>query len=158
MTAEPAQVAALITQDHRHLDDLLGRVVSAFASGDAARAAQAVSAFDRGLRRHTGLEEEHLFARAAGSKLVARTDEQEADRLARELSVEHVQVRELSGMILRLLEEKGDHESARRLLPNLLRRWDAHTTREEAQLAALIPGDKATVLVEAFAALGELAE
>jgi hypothetical protein len=54
--------------------------------------------------------------------------------LHRELRLEHVQVREVSAMIRRLLEEKNDLEGARRLAPNLARRWDAHTSREEREL------------------------
>jgi hypothetical protein len=56
------------------------------------------------------------------------------ERLARELRIEHVQVRELSAMIRRPLEEKGDLEGARRLAPGLARRWNAHTSREEKEL------------------------
>ncbi len=37
-------------------------------------------------------------------------------------------------MIRHLLEEKNDLEGARRLAPNLARRWDAHTSREEREL------------------------
>jgi hypothetical protein len=50
------------------------------------------------------------------------------------LHLEHMQVREAAAMIRRLLDEKNDLEGARRLAPNLARRWDAHTTREERDL------------------------
>ncbi len=56
------------------------------------------------------------------------------------LTPEHVQIRELSGMIVRLLAEKNDLEGTRRLAPNLARRWDAHTTREERDVFPGLPG------------------
>jgi hypothetical protein len=37
-------------------------------------------------------------------------------------------------MIRQLLEEKNDLDGACRLAPNLARRWDAHTAREERDL------------------------
>ncbi len=37
-------------------------------------------------------------------------------------------------MIARLLSEKQDLEGARRLAPNLARRWDGHTEREEREV------------------------
>jgi hypothetical protein len=95
-----------------------------------------MSAFDRELRRHTALEDDRLLAHPRGRKLVAAADEADEDRLRRELALEHVQIRELSGIILRLLEE-NDREGARRLLPGLMRRWETHTAREERSLDAL---------------------
>ena len=76
-------------------------------------------------------EEEHVLPEASGHKLAPGLEESDAERLFRELRVEHVQIRELSGMMRRLLEEGPDVEGARRLFPNLARRWDAHTAREE---------------------------
>lgn len=153
MTSEPAAVIALVAREHRRLDDLLGRSLQAFASGEVARVTEALTAFDDALRKHTALEEEHLYGRTAGKKLVAGSEEPEAERLARELSIEHVQIREVSGMILRLLTEKGDGAGARALLPNLLRRWDAHTTREEGELQSLVPPDRVEELLAIFSAV-----
>ena len=96
-----------------------------------------MAAFDEELRRHTALEDERLLAHAPNGKLVALEGEAEGDRLRRELALEHVQIRELSGIIRRLLAETSDREGARRLLPGLMRRWEAHTAREERSLDAL---------------------
>lgn len=137
MSLDPADVLGYITRDHRDLDDLLGRLLTALDSGDLTRAKEAMTVFDAGLRRHTSLEDEHLFMRTAGAKLLEGPQEGEDERVRRELSLEHVQVRELSGMILRFLAEKDDPIAARAMLPNLLRRWDAHTSREEAALHSL---------------------
>ena len=63
------------------------------------------------------------------------TGESAPERLSRELRLEHVQIRELSGMMRRLVEESGDLAGAQRLFGNLARRWDAHTEKEEAALA-----------------------
>jgi hypothetical protein len=40
-------------------------------------------------------------------------------------------------MMRRLLEEQSDLKGAERLAPNLARRWDAHTAREEEAFARL---------------------
>jgi hypothetical protein len=40
-------------------------------------------------------------------------------------------------MMRRHLEEQNDLEAARRLFPNLARRWDAHTSKEEAAFEKL---------------------
>ena len=140
MSSEPEELAALIVHEHRHLDDLLGRTLAAFAEPDAGAAAESMDAFDQELRRHTGFEDEHVLARSPGAKLVAAEGEAEENRLRRELALEHVQIRELSGIIRQLLTEKSDREGARRLLPGLMRRWDSHTTREEGALAAILAG------------------
>ena len=137
MSPPPEEVMARIIRDHRHLDDLLGRCVSTITSEDLSGAALAIAAFDGELRRHTSLEDEHLFERPAGGKLAPSPQESDDEVLRRELAVEHVQVRELSGMILRLVSERSDLKAARAMLPNLLRRWDAHTSREEAALHSL---------------------
>jgi hypothetical protein len=128
---------ARLLRDHRHLDDLLGRCVWAFTSEDFSSAVQAIAAFDRELRRHTSLEDEHILERRPGGKLVPSPQESDEKVLRQELAVEHVQVRELSGMLLRLVSERSDLKAARAMLPNLLRRWEAHTSREEAALQSL---------------------
>jgi hypothetical protein len=123
-------VADLLARDHRRLDDLFGRFL---AAADRETAARAIAAFDDALRRHTRLEEEHLFPTVPGGKLMAPPDESERDRLFRELTLEHVQIRELSGMIVRQLARAADPGEAFALAGNLARRWDAHTAREEGE-------------------------
>jgi hypothetical protein len=123
-----------LTRDHRALDDLFGRFLGAAAAADVDAALEAIASFDDELRRHTAVEEDSGILGAAGKKLLPDDAADAAARLHRELRVEHVQVRELSAMIRRTLEEKRDLEGARRLAGNLARRWDAHTTREEREL------------------------
>lgn len=130
-------IAELLAQDHRLLDDLFGRFL---ASPDRESAARAIREFDATLRRHTEHEEEHVFPAAAGGKLVARAGESDGDRLFRELRLEHVQIRELSGMIVRQLGQAGDTGAVRGLAASLARRWDAHTEREEREAFALLTG------------------
>ncbi len=115
MTTDPSSpLADELTREHRRLDDLLGRFLGAAHAGDAA--------------------EEGVLALPEGHKLAPPEAETAGARLHRELRLEHVQVREVAAMIRRLLDEKNDLEGARRLAPNLARRWDAHTTREERDL------------------------
>jgi hypothetical protein len=129
-------VADLLARDHRRLDDLFGRFL---ASADRETAGRAIADFDEALRLHTALEEEHVFPAAPEGKLVAQAGESERDRLFRELRLEHVQIRELSGMIVRQLGEKGgDPAAARGLAASLARRWDAHTEREEREAHPLV--------------------
>ena len=125
---------------HRDLDAMLGRFLAAAGRGEVPEARASIIEFDDALRRHTAYEEEHILAPPPERKLVAppeettETAETAEARLSRELRLEHVQIRELSGMMRRLLEESGDVEGARRLFPNLARRWDAHTGKEERAL------------------------
>jgi len=123
-------LTSLFTSEHRRLDGLLGRFLAAAGAADTGSAREAMRAFDDALRRHTALEEERLFLRKPEEKLLPPAQEGERERLFRELALEHVQIRELSGILLRLLE-KEDLSSARALIGNLLSRWDAHTAREE---------------------------
>jgi len=129
-----APLDELLRRQHRRLDDLLGRFLAAAEAGGPGVAREAILAFDERLRRHTAFEEEHILGRARGEKLFPGPEEGERERLLRELLLEHVQIREVSGMIVRLITEKEDLASARRLLPNLLSRWDAHTGREEREI------------------------
>jgi hypothetical protein len=126
--ASAPPLAELLERDHRRLDDLFGAFL---AAGDREGAARAIREFDEALRRHTRLEEEFLFPRARGEKLVPSDAETERDRLIRELTLEHVQIRELSGMIVRQLGDEGDPRAVPGLAASLARRWDAHTSREE---------------------------
>jgi Hemerythrin HHE cation binding domain len=130
-----APLAALLAFEHRRLDDLFGRFLSAATPEDAR---DAMNAFDDALRRHTALEDEHLYSVRRGVKLSATEDETDRERLFRELALEHVQIREVSGMMTRLLGERGDLAGARALAGNLARRWDSHTTREERDAYPLV--------------------
>ena len=131
-------VADLLEHEHRRLDDLFGRFLSATGKDEPGFAAQAIREFDDALRRHTKLEEEHLYPESPGKKLVAAAEEGDRERLFRELRIEHVQIREISGMMARLLGERNDLAGARALAGNLARRWDAHTVREERDAFPLL--------------------
>ena len=124
---------ARLLAEHRRLDELFGGFLAAVS-------AAAIEAFDEALRRHTELEEERLYPASPSEKLAAADGETEEARRFRELRLEHVQVREVSGMVRRLLTEKRDLEGARRLAGNLARRWDAHTAREEREVLSSPPG------------------
>jgi hypothetical protein len=130
----PESLAARLVAEHRRLDDLFGRFLAAVSAADSDASAAAIEAFDEALRRHTELEEEQLYPASLSEKLAAAKDEPEEARRFRELRLEHVQVREVSGMIRRFLSEKRDLEGARRLAGNLARRWDAHTAHEEREV------------------------
>ena len=97
--------------------------------------------FDDELRRHTAFEEEEMFPPARAGKLVSAPDESDTDRLFRELRIEHVQIRELSGIMLRHLAPGGDPRAAQALAGSLARRWDAHTAREEREGFAAATSD-----------------
>lgn len=127
-----------LARAHRSLDELLGRFFGAAHAGVLEGAREAIREFDEELRRHTALEEERFLEQPAESRrLVPAEGESDRDRLVRELRLEHVQIRELSAMLRRLVEEKSDLRAAERLAGNLARRWDAHTAREEAAFARL---------------------
>jgi hypothetical protein len=126
-------LAGRLEQEHRRLDELFGRFLAAAHAGDAAAARSAIEDFDGDLRRHTAFEEERLYPAPPSRKLAPPQVEDEPARRFRELRLEHVQVRELSGMLRRLLEA-GDLDAARRLAGSLARRWDAHTTREQKEV------------------------
>lgn len=132
MTA--GELASRLRSEHRALDELFGRFLSAAWNNDAPAARAAIEAFDRELRRHTRDEEESLLIPPSGHKLAAPERESGAERLSRELRLEHVQVRELSGMVVRRLSEDAALDEVRALAGSLARRWDAHTTREEKEL------------------------
>jgi hypothetical protein len=125
-----------LMREHRNLDELFGRFLAAAAREEAESARSAIEEFDRELRRHTAFEEERLLPKPPGHKLAPPEAEREDELLLRELRLEHVQIREVSGMIVRQLAEKADLAAARALAGNLARRWDAHTAREERELFA----------------------
>jgi len=138
MSEEAARaLAETLTREHRNLDELFGRFLAAAARGEAECARRAIEEFDSELRRHMALEEERLLPKPPGHKLAPPQEEREDERLFRELRLEHVQIRELSAMIVRQLAEKADLAAAHALAGNLARRWDAHTTREERNLFPL---------------------
>jgi hypothetical protein len=119
---------------HRRLDSFLGRFLAAADAGELAPARDAIAVFDDELRRHTAREEDEILPRPAGHGLAPAHAETPEARLGRELRLEHVQIREISGLMRRLVEERDDLAGARRLFPNLARRWDAHTEKEEREL------------------------
>lgn len=134
-------LAETLTREHRHLDDLFGRFLGAAQAGNAGAAREAIREFDEALRIHTTAEEQSLLAAPGGHKLAPPETETAMERLHRDLRLEHVQVREVSAMIRRLLDERNDLEGARRLAPNLARRWDAHASREEQSLFTRLMDD-----------------
>jgi hypothetical protein len=154
---DPFDVPAgdLLERDHRRLDALFGRFLAAAGADEPVFAAQAIGDFDAALRRHTELEEAHLYPESPGEKLAPTADEGDRERLFRELRLEHVQIREVSGMMVRLVVERNDLAGARALAGNLARRWDAHTTREERdafpELADSIDPAGEAILREALA-------
>jgi len=127
---EPGAADSIRT-DHRDLDELLGRFLRAASESSLTGAIEAIATFDDALRFHTRIEES-FFPEQPG-KLVASPGETEADVLFRELRLEHVQIRELSGMIRRVLGESADLAGARSLAASLANRWNAHTAREERE-------------------------
>jgi len=136
-----AEVDFELSSEHRALDGILGRFLAAAGSGALDAAREAIVEFDDALRRHAAHEEGHLFPPAPARKLVppledTATGESASERLSRELRLEHVQIRELSGMMRRLVEDSGDLAGAQRLFGNLARRWDAHTEKEERAFAS----------------------
>ena len=140
MTDPVPTLATSLEAEHRELDQLLGRFLAAATAGDPEGAGAALVEFDEILRSHTLREEERLYERPAGGKLVPARDES-ATTPWRELLLEHVQIREVSGMMRRYLEEKRDLAGARALCGNLARRWEAHTIREEHEVFPLFGQD-----------------
>ena len=128
----PALVERL-TREHRRLDDLFGQLLAALNTGDTEAARRASESFDDALRGHTREEEEEVFPAVSKQGLAPSSEESSSRRLYRELRLEHVQIRELSGMIRRILREAVRLDEIPGLAANLARRWDAHTTREEKE-------------------------
>ena len=129
-----------IRTDHRDLDELLGRFLQAAGAGSLPAAVEAIATFDDALRFHTRMEES-MFPEPLADKLVPTPGETAVDALFRALRVEHVQIRELSGMIRRVLDESADVAGARVLAASLANRWDAHTQREERDWLSGAPPD-----------------
>lgn len=134
-------LADSLRREHNRLDDLLGRFFGAAHAGALEAARDAIRAFDDALRLHTADEEERIFPQRSGRKLVPGEEEaeSESERTGRQLRLEHVQIRELSAMMRRLLEQ-DDLAGAERLAANLARRWDAHTAREEQAFSGAASG------------------
>jgi len=126
--------AANLLADHQDLDALLGEFLSSASSGALSTAVDAIARFDDAIRFHV-YSEEGLYPTGAG-KLVSLEGETEADRFFREMRLEHVQIKELSGMIRRVLGESADLAGASTLGTNLARRWEAHKTRAESEWLA----------------------
>ena len=135
--------AEFFEREHARIEALMGRVLAAAgANGDeAATAARAaVVELDDALRRHTAQEEETLIPAPASGKLAPSAGETDRERLGRELRLEHVQIREIVGMMRRLVEERGDVAGVRGLFGGLARRWDAHVEREVRELTRVGDG------------------
>jgi hypothetical protein len=126
------EASEAIRREHRDLDALFGALLRAVSSGTLSTAVDAAVLFDEALRLHMKMEEA-FFRDPAEGKLIPAEGESAAAALFRELRLEHVQVRELSGMIRRVLGEPGDVPAARKLAATLANRWDAHTAREERE-------------------------
>ena len=123
--------AVVLASEHRDVDALLGEFIRAASSGALAEAVDAIARLDDAVRVHMSAEEE-LFL-PAPAKLAAAPGETDAEEFFRELRLEHVQIRELSGMIRRVLGESADLAAAQNLAAALARRWEAHTKREEQE-------------------------
>jgi hypothetical protein len=133
MSLEPA--AAFFAREHAALEVRMGRLLAAASGGDADAARAAIVELDDTLRRHTADEEERIIPHAASEKLAPSPDETPRERLGRELRLEHVQIREVVGMMRRLIVERGDLAGAKALFGGLARRWDAHVEKEVRELA-----------------------
>ena len=134
--------AEFFAREHARIEMLMGRVLAtASAGGDDCAARAAVVELDDALRRHTAEEEETLIPAPASRKLAPSARETERERLGRELRLEHVQIREIVGMMRRLVEERGDVAGVRGLFGGLARRWDAHVEREVRELTR-VEGDR----------------
>jgi hypothetical protein len=123
--------AEALESEHRDLDALLGEFLGAASSGALAEAVDTIARFDDALRVHTS-SEEGVFPEAP-AKLVEIPGETGAAAFFRERRLEHVQIRELSAMIRRVLGESADLSGARSLAAGLATRWEAHTEREEKE-------------------------
>ena len=128
MTPEPDQAASRLAQEHRDIEALLELFFESLAASDPVAAEAAIGGFDDALRRHTAFEDERLPP-PAGRKLVGTAEEGDVEREARARRLEGVQMRELSGILRRLLAERRDLASVPGLAANLARRWDAHAAR-----------------------------
>jgi hemerythrin HHE cation binding domain-containing protein len=138
---ETAAPSAFFAREHEAIEQRMGRVLAAASAGDAEAARAAIAELDDELRRHTREEEERFIPApaAASRKLAPFETETEREQLGRELRLEHVQIREIVGMMRRLIEERGDLAGARGLFGGLARRWDAHVEREVRELTAQRP-------------------
>jgi hypothetical protein len=123
--------AIVLQSEHRDVDALLGEFIQAAWSGALADAVDAIARLDDAVRVHMSAEEQ-LFP-PAPAKLAATAGESEPEAFFRELRLEHVQIRELSGMIRRVLGESADLSAAQNLAAGLAKRWEAHTKREEEE-------------------------
>jgi hypothetical protein len=119
----------VLASEHRDIDALMGEFLRAASSGALAEAVDTIARFDDALRVHMS-SEEGLFP-PAPAKLVPTPGESDTESFFRELRLEHVQIRELSAMIRRVLGESADLSAAQNLAAGLAKRWEAHTAREE---------------------------
>ncbi|HEY7368428.1 MAG TPA: hypothetical protein VIA29_00970 [Thermoanaerobaculia bacterium] len=127
MTEDPLRAA--LEAAHGALEEKLGVFLTALARSDADTAGSSIVDFDAALRRYTEAKERWLYPPRESERLVPAEDETPEQALYRQLALEHVQLRELSGMLCRIIGEKSDIEGARRLVGRLLGRWDGHSGR-----------------------------
>ena len=73
-TDEEPSLAQSLLQEHRRLDELFGRFLSAATAGDLAAATEAIVVFDTKLRIHTAIEEERVYPPPTGRKLVVPSE------------------------------------------------------------------------------------
>ena len=131
----PESTAVFFAREHAAIEERMGRVLAAASGGDPESARAAIGDLDDAMCRHTADEEERIIPAPATDKLAPSADETPRERLGRELRLEHVQIREVVGMMRRLIEERGDLAGATALFGGLARRWDAHVEREVRELA-----------------------
>ncbi|MEP6769105.1 MAG: hemerythrin domain-containing protein [Acidobacteriota bacterium] len=132
MTHPPApDDAEALLLEHRDIDTLIESLLAAISTAAVPSSVAAIVRLDDAIRVHSGFEE--VLFPAAPEKLVARAGDTQADELFRTLRLEHVQIREVSGMIRRTLAESGDLAGALALAANLASRWDSHIRREEKE-------------------------
>jgi hypothetical protein len=127
--------AEFFAVEHAAVEERMGRVLALVSGGDAAGARAAIAELDDAMRRHTAEEEERFIPAPPSKKLAPSEGETERERLGRELRLEHVQIREVVGMMRRLIEERGDLAGAKALFGGLARRWDAHVEKEVRELS-----------------------
>lgn len=123
---DPEALAA----EHRDIDALLGAFFAAASTNALVTAVDSAARLDDAIRVHTSFEESLFPERLR--KLVTGEGETADAREFRELRLEHVQIRELCGMLRRVMGKSGDVPAALRLAANLSTRWESHTSREEA--------------------------
>jgi hypothetical protein len=146
--SDPPTLRKAIEAAHAGLEERLGAFLTLLGKGDVDGAAEAIADFDAALRAYTEAKERWLYPPREGARLAPAENETPQEALYRQLALEHVQLKELSGMLSRVVAEKRDLEGARRLVGRLLGRWDSHAART---LTEALPASE-TLAAEARAA------